>query len=112
MSNELFPEFGTVGPPQRCGFGTTLENACGKPATWHVLWSSRGNASLECEFHHRVAHSRWLFYADHPFDPNCCLPGASYDKAKNRCFWPEEDSSWCDAVEEWMAGPDRQPLFQ
>lgn len=112
MSSELFPEFtDLVPPPHRCGYGTSLDNVCGKRATWHVLWSSRLDNGLECDYHHNVVRSRWVFYADHPFDPNCCLVGASYDEKLNRCYWPE-DTSWWDAVEEWMAAPEREPYFQ
>lgn len=104
----LFPEFAGVAPTHTCGYGTTLANACGKPAGWHVLWDSQGSAAVECEFHHRVVRIRWAFYADHPFDPDCCLPGASYDVKLNRCFWPEE--TWWDRLETWMA--ETEPIHQ
>ncbi|MFD5875668.1 hypothetical protein [Streptomyces sp. NPDC060322] len=80
---EPFPDFTPterIGDP-RCGSkSATHAPACGKPATWHVLWTATPPAplSLLCDEH--MAHARQhLVYADqHPAAMICDIPGTGW----------------------------------
>ncbi|GAA4626903.1 hypothetical protein GCM10023196_037040 [Actinoallomurus vinaceus] len=68
-----------------CGYGTP-ENHCGKPATWHVLWTVDGTNSLDCDEHMADAEKQWVFYGRHRLGPHCLHPEALF--YEDRCEVP------------------------
>lgn len=58
---------------------------CGKPATWHIIWTPAGENGLCCNTHMDEARHTWSFLAAHPYDPICSVAGAVFVHAENHC---------------------------
>jgi hypothetical protein len=56
---------------------------------------------LACDEHADEARSRWVFYAIHPYEMACSMPGAVYSEELNRCL-PETPAN-VETVEEAAA---------
>lgn len=90
----ITPPVGSEGRPageHTCGFSPTLDYAghCGKPATWHVIWTVEMDNTLCCDEHMADALIQWVFFMRHPIGPDCTMPDALfYD---DRCEIPRDD---------------------
>jgi hypothetical protein len=75
---------------QTCGrwLGTTN---CGKPATWHFMWTPEGDNGLTCDEHHDEALRVWTHHDRHPITAVCTMPDAnwffSWDEPPGYCRW-------------------------
>lgn len=87
------PPLGDIAPPLQCN--RLLEwpdqaSRCGKPATWHVIWTSDMENGLACDEHYDEARSTWAYFAVHPYRMECSMPGAVYVHAENVCRTDED----------------------
>lgn len=80
---EPFPDFTPterIGDP-RCGSQPAAHvPACGKPATWHVLWTATPPAplSLLCDEHMAHAQQNLVYVDRHPAAVICDIPGTGW----------------------------------
>jgi len=88
--NPFVPLHGWRAPALVCGFGSSPQDICGEPATHHVFFDSEGRNGLDCDRHFEVVR-QYVFWAEHPYELVCSMPGACFDLRRNRCFIPEED---------------------
>jgi len=99
----LFPPLGrdvnTRG--QHCGHSPadTPDTDCKNPATWHIMWTTDGDAGLACDQHITEAR-RFVFLDSHPVGPDCVMPGTHWDFDAKRCVVPGEPSVEAAAVEQ------------
>lgn len=76
-----------------CGrsVGPTINDGCGKPAAWHVLWTADGDNGLTCDEHYAELGIRWMFRDLHPFGGVCCMPNTvwidSDAESPGLCRW-------------------------
>lgn len=75
---------------QTCGrwFG---DHNCGKPATWHFMWTEDGENGLCCDEHHDEALRVWSHHDKHPMTAVCTMPDSSWfyswDQPPGMCAW-------------------------
>ena len=91
---EVLPPIGGWAPAFVCARVVQDEpyRLCGKLATWHVMWTANGENGLVCGEHEHEARWRWAFFAIHPYEVTCSVPGAIYFKAANACR--VHDTDW------------------
>lgn len=89
--SDFGPPIGGVAPPLQCNrlFNNDFRHPvyCGKPATWHIMWTADLENGIACDEHAQEARERWVFYAIHEYEPACSMAdfGAVYVHAINRC---------------------------
>lgn len=70
---------------------------CGKPATWHVLWTADGHASGTCDEHYDEVRRRWAFRDAHLFGGVCNMPNTvwidSDAESTGLCRWVVGDET-------------------
>lgn len=82
-----------------CGrsVGPTINDGCGKPATWHVLWTADGDNGLTCDEHYAEVGIRWASLDSHPFGGVCCMPNTvwidSTSEPPGLCRWVVDDET-------------------
>lgn len=76
-------------PPLDCVRKLDDGSYCGKPATWHIMWDSDLENSTACDEHMAEVRNQWCFFAAHPHEWPCTMPGRMYDHEHNRCFVDE-----------------------
>ncbi|MFF4179649.1 hypothetical protein [Streptomyces sp. NPDC001750] len=92
MSDRILPDWTPaerVGDP-RCGSQPALgAETCGKPATWHVLWTATPPApmSLLCDRHMAQARAELVYTDRHRAAVICDMPGTGW--------WLAETPSRC-----------------
>lgn len=92
---DFSPPLGGAAPPLQCNRALEgpLDNPtryCGKPGTWHIIWTADCENGIACDEHYAEAKSRWVFYAAHPYEPVCSMPGAVFLVDENRCVVDED----------------------
>lgn len=83
----LPPLFG-VAPPLACSYWLGDRN-CGKPGTWHIMWTEDLENGIACDEHFAEVRERWCYYAIHEYRPDCSMPGALYHRDENICVVDE-----------------------
>ena len=63
---------------------------CNRPATHHVIWTADIDNGLVCPEHLEEVNERWCYFALHPYEMACSMPGAFFRDALNRCVVDEE----------------------
>lgn len=76
-------------PPLACS-RRVGEDGCGKEAKWHVIWNSDMDNGLACDQHQSEIKQKWVYYAIHPYQMECSMPGCVFVEAENRCIVDEE----------------------
>jgi hypothetical protein len=91
VKRDSLPPLGGHAPPLQCNraFNAALTDHCGKPATWHIIWTSDAENGLVCDEHANEARRRWAFVGIHPYEMSCSMPGARYLADENRCVVDE-----------------------
>ncbi|MEU4165589.1 hypothetical protein AB0F46_01725 [Streptomyces sp. NPDC026665] len=80
------------GPEQTCGYKTQgMTCACGRAATWHVMWDSLLDNSLTCDEHMELIQRSWVYDDRHPVVADCAMPGALWSYPDKRCEFPQPD---------------------
>lgn len=96
--NDFGPPIGGVAPPLQCNRIVTGDldgrGYCGRPATWHIMWTADCENGLACDEHAQEAREWWAFYAIHEYEPACSMSdfGALYYHDLNRCIIPGDPS--------------------
>lgn len=71
------------------------DDLCGKPATWHLIWTPDGENGLACDEHAAWANANFTEYDRHPFGGVCCMPGSfvvwSWEQPPGLCKWAIDD---------------------
>lgn len=84
-----------------CTFGAD-PNLCGKPATWHIIWTPDGENGLACDEHAEYARAHFVNYDRHLFGGVCCMPGSfvvwSWDRPPGLCIWQIGDPELVEAA--------------
>lgn len=78
---------------RRIGTGPTPDEPpvyCGKPATWHIIWTLEGDNSIACDEHADSARANWVFAGMHPYSEVCSMPGSRWVPELDRCVVDEE----------------------
>ena len=81
-----------------CGYEAPRGNHCPELAVMHVLWTADGENSIDCQKHWKAVQGRWAFVLAHPLDAVCCMPGATWVHAENRCLIEGLDEAVPDLV--------------
>jgi len=89
----------SVTPPQgdempvmdaSCGYGYPGP-LCGRPATWHIIWTPDTDNGMACDEHAAHAAARWAWYDRHPMTETCSAPERqviwSWDDPPGKCAW-------------------------
>lgn len=95
-----------AGPPPLLGDRPALDQTCGRwlgdtncgrPATWHFMWTQDGDNGLCCDEHHDEALRTWTHHDRHPITAVCTLPDAnwffSWDEPPGCCRWVVSDET-------------------
>ena len=77
-------QYATIDPPSGLPH-------CGQPATWHIMWTADLDNGLACVEHMEEARRKWTYYAAHPYEPTCSMPGAFFVDELNQCFADDGD---------------------
>lgn len=93
-----FPPLGAARPVMDATCGRLAPGGhCGKPATWHVIWTSDTENGLCCDGHMDEVIRRWAFYDRHPVGAACTLPDVrlvwSWDDPPGRCVWVVDEET-------------------
>ncbi|MEU9558012.1 hypothetical protein [Streptomyces fumanus] len=86
----------------RCGSKpSSIDPACGAPATWHVAWKlTPGDAhfSLLCDLHLIKAQANFVYADRHPATITCDMPGTGWLVADpSRCVLATTDDATAQA---------------
>lgn len=70
-----------------CGYNPTMTwgDECGKPGTWHIIWTFDAENGVACEEHYANARAKWAFVCAHPRGPDCMMPNSVVLFDENRC---------------------------
>ena len=88
--SELLPPMFDIAPPLVCSRWMVNGN-CGKPATWHVIWTADMENGLCCDEHMAEVRREWAFYAAHPYEMVCSIRGCRFIEEENRCVVDDDD---------------------
>ena len=83
------PPLYEIVPPLDCVRKLEDRTYCGKPSAWHIFWDSDLENSTACDEHMAEVRERYCFFAAHPVEWPCTMPGRMYDFTNNRCFVDE-----------------------
>lgn len=69
-----------------CGFNPSMIEGeeCGKPATWHIIWTLDGENGSACDEHHASSTAAYVCVCSHRRGPDCMMPGSFI-------LWPPEN---------------------
>lgn len=91
------PPLGQVAPPLQCNrlmsgaFDAPEPDYCGKPAKWHIIWTSDGENGIACDEHADEARRLWVYFGLHAYEPVCSIRGARYLPDEDRCVVDDGD---------------------
>lgn len=82
------------GGQQLCRYSPTgrVDDDCGEPATWHVMWDGDCDNSVACDTHMQLVLRCWVFDDRHPVGADCTMPGALWLFKGRRCEVPSEST--------------------
>ena len=70
-----------------CGFNPSMVEGdeCGKPATWHIIWTLDAENGAACDEHFEDARATWVYVCAHRRGPDCMMPNSIVVWDENRC---------------------------
>jgi hypothetical protein len=88
------PPIGGHAPALQCNrlTGGTFDQPdyCGRPGTWHIIWTADAENGIACDEHADEARRLWVYFGLHAYDPVCSMPGATYLPDEDRCVIDED----------------------
>ncbi|MEU1497274.1 hypothetical protein [Streptomyces sp. NPDC005732] len=76
---------------QTCGYKpSNVDDDCGKPGAWHVMWDAKLDNSITCIEHMELIQQRWMYIDRHPITSDCAMPGAQWIFLNDRCEYLSE----------------------
>lgn len=71
----------------QCGYNASVVegNECGKPATWHIIWTLDAENGAACDEHYENAKANYVFVCAHQRGADCMMPNSVVLFDENRC---------------------------
>lgn len=71
-----------------CGFNPSMIEGqeCGKPGTWHIIWTLDAENGAACDEHYENARAQFAFVCAHRRGSDCMMPGSIVLFDENRCI--------------------------
>lgn len=101
--NAPMPPLGGHAPPLQCNRllrWPDESSKCGRPATFHIVWTADLENGLACDEHMAEAKTKWCFFAVHLYRMECSMPGAIYLHEENVCVVDEDGLGLHEHIEE------------
>lgn len=90
LLGDFLPPFREGDVPSHICSRWIVDHNCGRPATWHIIWTVDLENGTVCDEHLEEARREWVFFAVHPYEPSCAPP-ALFFWPENFCRKPEDD---------------------